>query len=96
MSVTLTEARRIAKKLRVNLDVIDESWWKYGLEIELEHGSQLCEDVNVTNDDLELTGMIALAHILEFPDYYQRLHQMEKKAKLHWADKEMPSVRNPN
>ena len=42
--------------------------------------STACDVVtNVTNDDLVLTGKIALAHLLELPDYYTRLMRMEKK-----------------
>jgi hypothetical protein len=41
----------------------------------------------VTNDDPILTGKIALAHMKEFPDYYERLERMEREAKLAWADK---------
>jgi len=41
-----------------------------GLEVELEHK-------NVTGGDLELTGMIALAHLEEMSDYYTRLKKME-------------------
>ena len=34
-----------------------------------------------------MTGKIALAHMKEFPDYYERLERMEAEAKLDWADK---------
>ena len=42
-----------------------------GINIELEHG--LINPVtNVTNDDLLLTMKIALAHLNEFPNYYNK------------------------
>lgn len=42
-----------------------------GVNIELEHG--LVNPItNVTNDDLLLTMKIALAHLNEFPDYYNK------------------------
>ena len=50
-----------------------------GMEVELEHGVRNVV-TNVTNDDLVLTGKIALAHLLEFPDYYTRLQRMEDEA----------------
>ena len=50
-----------------------------GLEVELEHGLRDPE-TNVTNNDLILTGKIALAHLNEIPDYYTRLNKMEKEA----------------
>jgi Protein of unknown function (DUF5661) len=31
--------------------------------------------------------MIALAHMKEFPDYYERLERMEEQAKRDWAAK---------
>ena len=43
--------------------------FKTGLNIELEHGKANSK-TNVTNDDLLLTGKIALAHLNEFPNYY--------------------------
>ena len=42
-----------------------------GVNIELEHGS-VNPLTNVTNDDLLLTMKIALAHLNEFPDYYNK------------------------
>lgn len=34
----------------------------------------------MTDDDLVLTGKIALAHLVEIPDYYTRLAAMEAEA----------------
>jgi hypothetical protein len=39
----------------------------------------------VTHGDPILTGKIALAHMKEFPDYYERLEQSE--AEREWAEK---------
>ena len=33
---------------------------------------------NVTNDDPLITGKIAWAHLLEMPDYYERLEELER------------------
>jgi hypothetical protein len=41
----------------------------------------------VTNDDMNLTGKIALAHLKEFPDYYTRLATLEADADKHLAKK---------
>jgi hypothetical protein len=41
----------------------------------------------VTDDDEILTGKIALAHLNEFPDYYERLEKMEKEAEEYWKKK---------
>ena len=40
-----------------------------GVNIELEHGT-VNPATNITNDDLELTMKIALAHLNEFSNYY--------------------------
>jgi hypothetical protein len=50
-----------------------------GMEVELEHGSRE-EATDITHDDPVLTAKIALAHLREFPDYYERLASMEAKA----------------
>lgn len=42
-----------------------------GINIELEHGT-INYITNVTNDDLVLTMKIALAHLNEFPNYYNK------------------------
>jgi hypothetical protein len=42
----------------------------------------------VTNDDPILSGKIALAHLNEFPDYYDRLEKMEKEADEYWGIEE--------
>jgi hypothetical protein len=42
---------------------------------------------NVTDDDLLMTAKIALAHLNEFPDYYERLEEMEEEAKAYWAER---------
>ena len=47
------------------------------------HDSQ----TDVTHDDPVLTGKIALAHMKEFPDYYERLERMEEDATRDWASK---------
>lgn len=42
-----------------------------GINIELEHGT-VSPKTNVTNNDLIMTMKIALAHLNEFPDYYNK------------------------
>ncbi|MGB6363339.1 MAG: DUF5661 family protein, partial [Thermoanaerobaculia bacterium] len=61
---------------------IDE--FRMGLSVELEHGAHDPE-TDVTDDDLLLTGKIALAHLKEFPDYYTRLARMEAEAEDYWS-----------
>lgn len=47
-----------------------------GLYVELEHGKKY-KQTNVTNDGLIKTAKIALAHLLEDPDYYTKLEKID-------------------
>ena len=57
-----------------------------GINIELEHG-YINPNTNVTNDNLITTAKIALAHLNEYPNYYNKeyglkvLEQFLKKMK---------------
>jgi hypothetical protein len=53
-------------------------------DVEFEHGSH-DPQTDVTGDDPIITGKIALAHMKEFPDYYERLERMERQAEQDWA-----------
>jgi hypothetical protein len=70
-----------------NFSQIDPEQFRMGLEVEQEHGTRFPK-ANVTNDDPVLTGKIAYAHLLEFPDYYTRLAELEKEAKIYWGIKD--------
>ena len=50
------------------------------MDVEYEHGSH-DPQTDVTGDAPIITGKIALAHMREFPDYYERLERMEEQAK---------------
>jgi hypothetical protein len=84
--VALEEAKKIGEKLGIRWDKFDLDQFKRGMDVELEHGLR-DPATNVTNDDLLTTGKIALAHLNEFPDYYDRLEQMEEEAEKFWAKK---------
>jgi len=73
------EAKEIGNKLNIDWAKVDLEQFRMGLEVELEHGLRDPE-TNVTNNDLILTGKIALAHLNEIPDYYTRLNKMEAEA----------------
>ena len=76
--VTTEDAINTATSLRIDFAELgcDLEQFRRGMEVELEHGRR-DEDTNVTNDDLVQTGKIALAHLRELPDYYDRLAVME-------------------
>ena len=84
--IDLDEARHVGSQIRVDWNTVDLREFRKGLEVELEHGSQ-DPQTNVTNNDMVLTGKIALAHLKEVPDYYTRLEKMEAAAYAYWDAK---------
>ncbi len=80
---TVEEARKVGDALGVDWKSIAVEQFRMGLNVELEHGAR-DPQTNVTNDDIMLTGKIAWAHLKEFPDYYDRLEQMEEEAQAYW------------
>jgi hypothetical protein len=81
---TAEEARRVGDRIGIKWTEVDLEQFRMGLEVELEHGVRNVV-TNVTNDDLVLTGKIALAHLMELPDYYTRLMRMEEEARVMLA-----------
>ena len=79
-TITTKEVKLIGKQLGINWKKFDTDQFRIGMKVELEHGT-VSPLTNVSNDDLLITGKIALAHLNEFPDYYTRLLKMEKEAK---------------
>ncbi len=81
---TEEQAREIGEKLGIKWDKFDVDQFRRGMDVELEHGSR-DSLTNVTEDNPLITGKIALAHLNEFPDYYDRLEKMEKEAEEFWG-----------
>lgn len=77
-------AKKIGEQLAIKWDQFDVEQFRQGMDVELEHGLR-DPATNVTNDDPLITGKIALAHLKEFPDYYDRLEKMENEAEAFWA-----------
>ena len=65
----MEDALNIARKLNIDFSKFSSDDFLTGLNIELEHG-KINPLTNVTNDDLMMTGKIALAHLMEYPNYY--------------------------
>jgi hypothetical protein len=76
------QARAIGKRIGIDWESghVDLEQFRMGLAVEMEHGS-VSPATDVTHDDAEMTGKIALAHLNEIADYYTRLASMEKAAK---------------
>lgn len=65
------EILRIARYLNIDFTKFSFDDFKRGIMVEMEHGS-INQATNVTNDDLLKTSKIVLAHLNEFPNYYNK------------------------
>ena len=81
------QAKEVGEKLGIKWDKFDVNQFRRGMDVELEHGT-INSNTNVSDDDPLITGKIALAHLNEFPDYYDRLDKMEKEAEAFWTNKQ--------
>jgi len=78
----------MGEQLGIAWKEFDVEQFRRGMVVELEHGLH-DPKTNVTDDDLLLTAKIALAHLNEFPDYYDRLEEMEEEAEAYWAERKV-------
>ena len=67
----INDAIYAANILGVTFDKYTIEEFLDGINIELEHGL-INPKTNVTNNDLIITARIALAHLSEFPNYYNK------------------------
>lgn len=79
--ITLQELVDLINQLNIKLDKFSIKDLMTGYKIELEHGT-INPGTNVTNNDKLITLKIALAHLNEYPDYYNEeygLPALERK-----------------
>lgn len=74
---TLQDAYYAASILNVKFDKFTPEEFLEGINIELEHGL-VDHKTNVTNNDLITTAKIALAHLNEYPNYYNPQYGLKK------------------
>ena len=74
---TLSNAIYAANILDIKFDKFTPEEFLTGLNIEKEHGL-INPKTNVTNDDIITTSKIALAHLNEFPNYYNKEYGLPK------------------
>jgi len=84
--LTSEQSKEIGEMLGINWSKFNTEQFRKGMVVELEHGKRDLR-TNVTDDNLVITGKIALAHLMEFPDYYTRLEKMEEEANKYWESK---------
>ena len=70
----INDAIYAANILGVTFDKYTIEEFLDGINIELEHGL-INPKTNVTNNDLIITAKIALAHLNEFPNYYNKKYK---------------------
>ena len=87
---TTEEAKEIGEKLGVDWSKWNVDQFRRGMDVEMEHGT-IDSNTNVSNDDALTTGKIALAHLNEIPDYYDRLEAMEEEGEKYWEEKRVNS-----
>ena len=73
----LEDALYAGMLLGVTFDKFSPEEFLTGINIELEHGN-INYLTNVTNNDLLLTAKIALAHLNEYPNYYNKEYGLTK------------------
>jgi uncharacterized protein DUF5661 len=76
---TLAQAIAVAEEIGLDfsMEAFGPEALRQGMEVELEHGRR-DPRTDVTHDDPLITGKIAWAHLLELPDYYERLEGFER------------------
>lgn len=67
----INDILNVAKKLNIDFTKFSLQDFITGVNIELEHGL-VNPLTNVTNNNLLITAKIALAHLNEFPNYYNK------------------------
>ena len=80
------DAKEIGDDIGIDWESVLLTEFTKGVNVEFEHGTRYKES-NVTNNDKNMTGKIAWAHLKEFPDYYTRLEILEKEATEYWKKK---------
>lgn len=83
-------AKKIGDKIGVDWDLVDLAEWTQGIKEELEHMGVLGGEKTavIPKGDLVTSSRIAYEHLLEVPDYYSRLEQLEKDGEAQYPDKE--------
>ena len=77
----MEDAIKVAEDLDITFDKFSKDEFLDGINIELEHGT-VNPETNVTDDDLITTAKIALAHLNEFPNYYNKEYGLREFEKM--------------
>ena len=73
----INDAIYVKEKLNLKFDKYNLKDLLNGMNIESEHGFKN-KDTNITDDDIIKTAKIAIAHLNEFPNYYNENYGLKK------------------
>ena len=73
----MNDVNYVASIYNIKFDKFTKEEFLDGLNIEAEHG-QINPETNITNDHVILTAKIALAHLNEYPNYYNKDYGLAK------------------
>ena len=73
----LEDVNKVSSLLNIKFDKFSKEDLLEGINIEMEHGL-INPKTNVTNNNLIITTKIALAHLNEFPNYYNKQYGLKK------------------
>lgn len=78
IDISIEESKEIGNELGVDWKQVILSEFHMGINVEREHGT-IFRKSNITNDEIHLSALIALAHLQEGKHYYSYLKEMEEK-----------------
>ena len=79
--IDIEDILKVAKYLGIDFAKFSLEDFITGINIELEHGL-INPLTNVTNNNLLMTAKIALAHLNEFPNYYNKSYGLPAFEKM--------------
>jgi Protein of unknown function (DUF5661) len=74
--ISSDEAKRIGESLHIDWEQVDLEQFRQGL---------MGPETDLTYDGVLLTGKVVLAHMQEFPDYFDRLAKLKAEAEEYLA-----------
>ena len=77
--LTLAVAKQIGDEIGLDWGIVDLGEFIQGIKEEMEHGSEYGSATQVHDDSYTTSGRIAYAHLIEVPNYYTLLEELETR-----------------
>ena len=74
---SMDDVNYVASLFKIKFDKFTKEEFLDGLNIEIEHGL-INPETNITSDHVILTAKIVLAHLNEYPNYYNKEYGLTK------------------